>query len=234
MIPRYVLLSTLQSTGTWWVIDALRKHPEVGGIAHVHNLMALQNGWALRDGWTGNPHNEALASDGKVTLLYEHYFGSSNAFGRWVPQTFSEFMMTVVPTLSSLRDPLICMIRAWHREPPLYPHDYLMDAWEWVAKRGDTLGVKFWRMEPFDQAGFLAAVEAVGLSCPEDWTAQLTPEVRVNYTPGGCDMRDDYHRRDISALQRKIPKPWRRLRESEPILRPFLEKYGFTNLLWWT
>lgn len=240
---KYILLSTLQSTGTWWAIDALRKHPEVGGFAHVENLMALQNVWALRDDWVGNPDGESIPSvedsdyqpnDERVILLYEHYNSPAPAFYRWRPQTPSEYLMSVLPTLSTLRDPLLCMIRAWHREPPLYPYDWLMDAWEHVAKRGDTLGVKFWRMEPFDRQGFRAALEGVGLSIPGLWWKGLETEVRINYTPGECDLRHDYIHRDAVAIEKKLPKPWRRLREAEPVLRPFLETYGFENLLWWS
>lgn len=230
---KYVLLSTLQSTGTWWVIDALRKHPEIGGLSHVRNLMSLQNGWVLRDGWTGNPHNEAVAPEGQATLLYEHYSPVPENFGRWLPQTPSEFMMTVVPTLSPLRDPLLCMIRAWHREPPLYPYDWLMDGWIHVAKRNHTLGVNFWRMEPFDMEGFRAVVNAVGLSCPEEWVAGLDPNTRINDTPGECDLRNDYREGAVDVLKRKLPKPWRRLKEAVPVLRPFLEAHGFKDLLWW-
>ncbi len=231
---KYIMLSTMHSTGTWWVIDALRKHPEIGGISHVQNLMNLQNDWVLRDGWTGNPHNEALAPEGKTTLLYCHYAGMSATFNRWTPQGNYEFLMTVVPTLSSLRDPLLCMIRAWHREPPLYPYDWLMDAWMHIAKRGDTLAVKYWRMEPFDEVAFIETIAAVGLSCPIDWITGLDSETRINDTPGECDLRDDYRNGDIAALKRKLPVPWRRLKEGEPILRPFLESHGFTDLLWWS
>ncbi len=231
---RYVLLSTLQSTGTWWAIDALRKHPEIGGLSHIQNLTSLLNGWELRNGWVGNPHGEALAEDGKVTLLYEHYGSAPDNFYRWRPQTASEYVISVVPTLSTLRDPLICIIRAWHREPPLYPYDWLIDAWIHVAKRGDTLGVKFWRMEPFDRQGFRAALEGVGLSIPKMWWKSLKTDVRINDTPGECGLRGDYSTGDINAIRKKLPKPWRRLREAEPVLRPFLEDYGFANLMWWS
>lgn len=235
---KYILLSTLQSTGTWWVIDALRKHPEIGGLAHTNNLMAIQNGWCLRDGWTGNPHNEALAPDGKFTLLYEHYGAVQSPFYRWYPQSAQESMMLVVPTLSPLRDPLVCMIRAWHREPPLYPYDWLLDAWINLANKGETLGVKFWRMEPFDQQGFVNAIVRIGLSAgyPQyhyDWLSSLKPTERINNTPGDCDLRIDYANRDAVALEKKLPAPWRRLKELQPVLRPFLEKYGFKDLLWW-
>lgn len=230
---RYILLSTLQSTGTWWAIDALRKHPEIGGLAHTNNLMALLNAWPLRDRWAGNPHGEAIAPDGQVTLLYEHYGANTSPFYRWYPQTPSECVMLVLPTLSTLRDPLLCMIRAWHREPPLYPYGWLIDAWIYLARRGNTLDIKFWRMEPFDLQGFLNAISSVGLSCHEDWIKNLTPNERINFTPGESSLRTDYVNRDASALEKKLPSPWRRLKEAQPILRPFLETYGFSDLLWW-
>lgn len=232
-MQKYILLSTLQSTGTWWAIDALRKHPEVGGLAHTNNLMALLNGWPLRDRWAGNPHGETLAPEGQMTLLYEHYDAVTSPFYRWYPQSAKEATMLVIPTLSPLRDPLLCMIRAWHREPPLYPYDWLMDAWINLARKGNTLGINFWRMTPFDMQGFLVAIKSVGLSCPDDWIAGLTPNERINFTPGECDLRVDYANRNASALKKKLPSPWRRLREAQPILRPFLEAYGFSDLLWW-
>lgn len=231
-MTRYVLLSTLQSTGTWWVIDALRKNPHVGGLAHVHNVMALRNGWVLRDGWTGNPHNEEISPD-KITILYEHFENPPAVFYRWAPQMISEYLMSALPTLSPLRDPLICMIRAWHREPQLYPYGRLMNAWIHMAQREDTLGVKFWRMEPFDHAGFIAAVQGVGIPSTAEWEGSLAPAIRINSTPGECDLRQAYADGDSATIAKRLPQPWRRLRESEPILRPFLERCGFSNLLWW-
>jgi hypothetical protein len=230
---KFILLSTLQSTGTWWVIDALKKHPEIGGLANTNNLMALLNGWPLRDRWAGNPHGEAIAEDGKITLLYEHYGAGTSPFYRWYPQSATEAMMLVIPSLAPLRDPLLCMVRAWHREPPLYPYSWLLDAWINMAKRDHSLNIRFWRMDPFDMVGFLGAIQLVGLSCPEDWKNALTPEERINFTPGECDLRIDYMNRDAIAIEKKLPEPWRRLREAQPILRPFLENYGFANLLWW-
>jgi hypothetical protein len=168
-----------------------------------------------------------------MTLLYEHYDAVTSPFYRWYPQSAKEATMLVVPTLSPLRDPLLCMIRAWHREPPLYPYDWLMDAWINLARKGNTLGIKFWRMEPFDLQGFLNAVKAVGLSCPDAWIAGLTPNEKINDTPGECDLRVDYANRNTLTLEKKLPSPWRRLREVQPILRPFLETYGFRDLLWW-
>lgn len=231
---KYIFLATIQSTGTWWAINALKNHPEIGGASHVQTLMNFQNGWVLRDGWTGNPHNDHLAPEGKTTLIYSHYGGTPANFARWKPQNNYEFMMLVTPTLAPLRDPLICMIRAWHREPPLYPYDFLMDGWIHVAKRADTLGVKYWRMEPFDQEGFLKAVSDIGLSCPPDWVASLTPNVRINNTPGELGLHRNYENGNIAAIEKKLPVPWRRLKENEPVLRPFLEKRGFKNLLWWS
>lgn len=235
---KYILLSTLQSTGTWWAINALRKHPEIGGLAHTNNLMALLNNWPLRDRWAGNPHGEAIAPEGQFTLLYEHYGATVSPFYRWYPQTASEITMLVTPTLSPLRDPLLCMIRAWHREPPLYPYDWLLDAWIQMAKRDDTLQIKFWRMEPFDSQSFINAIIGVGLSpgYPQsyyDWFNSLTPNDRINDTPGECDLREHYKNGNVLMIEKTLSSPWRRLRESQPILRPFLEKYGFTDLLWW-
>lgn len=232
-MDKYVFLCTLQSSGTWWAIDALRRHPEIGGIVHVQNLIFLKNEWSLTGGWTGNPHNESLAKSPQKTLLYSHYGGIPESFNPWKPQTNYEFMMEVVPTLSPLRDPLICMIRAWHREPVLYPHDYIMNSWIHIAKRADTLKVKFWRMTPFDSIGFNNAVKSVGLSCEDAWLNSLDPLDLINNTPGECSLRDDYKNGDIAAIEKKLPIPWRRLKDNEPIIRPFLEAHNFKNLLWW-
>jgi hypothetical protein len=94
-MSKFILLSTLQSTGTWWVINALRKHPEIGGIAHTNNLMALQNDLPLRDRWAGNPHNEQIAPEGQFTLLYEHYGAIQSPFYRWYPQSATDSLMLV-------------------------------------------------------------------------------------------------------------------------------------------
>lgn len=241
LLPKYIYLPTPQSSGTWWAIDALRKHPMVqGAVSHV-NLLYHHNNWALVDGWKDNPHNESLASDlsyydgTQVTLIFSHYGGiPGTGFNRWRPQNGNEWMMQVLPSLSPLRDPLIGMIRAWHREPMLYPHDYIMNNYLHIAQRGNTLGVNFWRMEPFDYDGFFNAVEAVGLPLLEEWLMQLNFNKRINDTPGECDLREDYKNGDIKAIAKKLPIPWRRLTENEPVFRPFLESYGFKDLLWWS
>lgn len=243
MIHKYIYLCTPQSSGTWWAIKHLRNHPEVGGITHPLNLMYHLNKWALVGRWNGNPHNESLSEEGKVTMIYSHYGDvatatSSNtpisAFNRWIPQQDHEWIMMVTPTLSPLRDPLIGMIRAWHRESMRYPHDNIMDNYIHIAKRGNTLGVNFWRMEPVDKQGFFNAVKAVGFSLPQEWVDSVDFETRVNNTPGECSLREDYNNGDIKAIAKKLPIPWRRLQENEPVLRPFYEKYGFKDLLWWS
>ena len=233
---RYIMLSTLQSTGTWWTIYALKKHPEIGGQTHVQTLISLQNDWVFRDGWTGNIHNDHLAEEGKITLLYCHYGGTPAPanFTQWKAQTNYEFMMMVVPSLAPLRDPLICMIRAWHREPKLYPHNFIMDSWIHVAKRGSDLGMNYWCIDPFDLEGFLSAVRNIGLSTPDEWVSELNINKKENDTPGESDLRVYYANRDADAIEKKLPIPWRRLKEEEPVLRPFLEKYGFKDLLWWS
>jgi hypothetical protein len=191
------------------------------------------NGWALTGSWKDNPHNDTLAEEGKITLLFGHYGEVTCNFSRWQPQSPNEWMMGVLPTLSPLRDPLIGIIRAWHREKDLYPFDFIMDNYVHIAKRGRTLGVNFWRMDPFDKEGFLNAVIAVGLSIPDEWVNNLTPDVKINDTPGECDLRIDYANGDIEAIAKKLPLPWRRLKENEPVLKPFLKSCGFKDLMWW-
>jgi hypothetical protein len=233
---RYIYLSTIQSTGTWWAIKALRSHPDIGGIVHVQNLISMQNGWELRGGWEGNPHNESLATNGKITMLYSHYGGlpKNREFVKWKPRNNYENIMMVVPTLAPLRDPLTCMIRAVHRDPSLYPHDFLIEGWLHVAKRDDTLGVKYWCMEPFDHKAFITAVYAVGLTCPDEWVNTIAFRERVNTTHGQIDLRQFYLQKDYEAIKLRIPEICQRLEENEPILRPFLEKHGFKDLLWWS
>jgi hypothetical protein len=142
--------------------------------------------------------------------------------------------MQVLPTLAPLRDPLICLIRAWHREPALYPYSAIFNAWVLAAKRWPTLRINYWRMEPFDKDGFLNALKACGLSENAEWEGALQPGVRVNDTPGECDLRGWYAAGDKSKIAKKLPICWRQLREYEPLLRPFLEAYGFRDLLWWS
>jgi hypothetical protein len=88
-------------------------------------------------------------------------------------------------------------------------------------------------MEPFDVQGFIDACNAAGLCCPDGWRNSLTPSTRINFTPGECDLRADYVSKDKAALEKKLPAPWRRLKEAQPTLRPFLQRHGFKELLWW-
>lgn len=233
-LRKFIMLPTIQSTGTWWAVRALQAHPEVGAIMHPQNLIHFNNDWTLREGWTGNPHDEAFAEDGKTTLLYSHYGGTPANYTRWKPSNDYEWLMQVVPALAPLRDPLLCMIRAYHRESSLYPHNYLIDGWLFVARREGTMGINYWRMDPFDIGGFLGAVKAVGLSCPDNWIAELDWKKKINDTPGECDLRTYYANGDLRAIKKVIPIPVRHLQDNEVILRPFLEKVGFKDLMWWS
>jgi hypothetical protein len=105
-----------------------------------------------------------------------------------------------------------------------------MDAWIQLAKRSDTLNIQFIKMEPFDDLRFNAALKNVGLS---SIAGLYDSSERINSTPGFCDLREDYKNNMTENIEKKIPQVWRRLKEAQPILRPFLEKNGFNNLLWW-
>ena len=226
---RAVFLLTVQHTGTWWSIQTLRTHPEIKGFAHVRNVLRLRTGQPLIGIDSGNPNGESVPDDG-VTLIHTHWFRVYER-GRWQWDTISDALTVFVPTIVPLRDPLMSLLTRHNRDPWMYPHGDLLE--EWIRMANCSNPFTFYRVDEFSIAEFAGAVRSTGLTTPDAWLATMDISQRPN-TSGSYALKDAYRNRDANLISSTVPELWNKLRESEYLLRPFLEKRGYQNLLWWS
>lgn len=236
MASRFIYLPTLQHTGTWFMLNFLRSHPEVDGFFEMKNYPRL----ALN-----RPRGLMVFPDqapgSKVTLMQEHLTleERSNAL---TFTTSKLVMMRICPTVIPLRDPLLSIMTRLNRHPETdhMPH---VRAWEAAAitfgqSDATWLPVKF---APVDVARDLESrrvllegvLTALGLGYPEhaghfaqSWPADTN-------SSGDYALKQAYQAGDAAFIKRNMPVLWDGLKLREPILRPWLEAQGYKDLLWW-
>ena len=81
-------------------------------------------------------------------------------------------------------------------------------------------------------AQFLGAVENTGLAMLPQWVDSVNIDERIN-AAGSSWVYDAYQNRDTTAIKKEMPNAWTILCAMQRTLRPFLERHGYTDLLWW-
>src|SRR3990167_8727647 len=226
---RAIFLLTVQHTGTWWTINTLRTHPDIKGFAHIRNVLNLHLGMPLTGIDAGIPSTESLSQDG-INLLHTHWFRVYEK-GRWQWDTMSDALVVLVPTIMPLRDPLLSLLTRHNRESWMYPHTDLLE--EWVRLAQCKLPLRLFQMDNFELSKFALALNSVGLETPDEWLRNVDPTTAVN-TSGEYALKDAYFDGNAKYIQSVVPEMWNRLCKSESVLRGFLEKNGYRDLLWWS
>src|SRR3990167_7085295 len=225
---RAIFLLTVQHTGTWWTINTLRTHPDIKGFAHIRNVLNLHLGMPLTGIDAGIPSTESLSQDG-INLLHTHWFRVYEK-GRWQWDTMSDALVVLVPTIMPLRDPLLSLLTRHNRDSWMYPHTDLLD--EWIRLAGCGLPIEYFKMDLYAESEFLQALHNVGLAVPRDWV-QFIDRTTVDNTSGNYVLKEAYYDGNKRYIQSAVPDMWSRLTAAESYLRPFLERHGYSNLLWW-
>lgn len=150
------------------------------------------------------------------------------------------------PTIIPLRDPLAALVSYQHRAEHskrtgtdlFLPREDVVDRWCLLAECEDrfegSTGIRWlpWDLERFGTAHFLwHTARGLGLNDP-------VPSRRgLPHSNGSGEyyLKTAYEAGDLAGLAAKIGDRglWY-LQSCEPILRPFLERRGYANLMWWS
>lgn len=152
------------------------------------------------------------------------------------------------PTIIPLRDPLAALVSYQHRAEHsgrigtdlFLPREDVVDRWSLLAETEE-------RFQEFEHIRYLAwdleqavrapatfkarlweTAQAVGLTDPAPSREGLGRE----NSSGDYPLRDAYEAGDLEGLSSVRGLDY--LRDCEPVLRPFLERRGYRDLLWWS
>ena len=253
-MTRFIFLTTLFHTGTWFVLYFFHTHPQVDGILETRFLtnatyLTGQTEWHTGVGGVEVPLKKGIVIEkfvpGGTNVLHSHFLDQAQ------PLTTGSILalMLMCPTVVTMRDPLLSVITSAARvgvdkiraDDEVSIIQRVKDFQTLAACVDNISKVSAPVIFPIDlpvtvdsRYELLTKVlRHVGL--PNDPHAKMWAEKwpLVN-TKGNYPLKDAYVRRDPEFIKRLIPKTWNLLRSYETSFRPFLERNGYKNLMWWS
>ena len=244
---RIIVLATVPHTGTWFMVEFLRTHPEVTNFVEIQVLQKAGN--LPADSKAGR---RGLVSD-RVNLVQGH-------FGPLPHQKLLLAFAALCPLIIPLRDPLLALITAHHRGQdvlqagkiwrelatqidaerdfyqPLYvPLDLLPIG---KFKLPGDFQLSAMRLEKLVQALYVANLSDTDSS---EWAsfkhAQKWAEewLHDKYNSRGMyPLKEAYLAGDKKKIRDAMPEAYYFLEQSEDALRPMLEREGYRELMWWS
>lgn len=186
--------------------------------------------------------NEVYGSKQEPATVYHEHVRKDSRFNKQMCRT-QIVMAWAHPTVIPLRDPLACVLSYHHRAivtgqigtDLFQPLQDVVDRWCLLAECEDRFegapGIFWmpWDIEHLVTKHFLwHTARGLGLNDPVPSRGGLPCE----NSSGDYPLRKAYEDGDLECL-RSI-RAVNYLRDCEPVLRPFLERRGYANLLWWS
>lgn len=254
-MTRFIFLTTLVHSGTWFLLYFFHTHPEVDGVLETRFLSGASylTGQAEHHTGVGRleiPLERGIVIEkfvpGGVNVLHCHFFNEIQ------PLTTGSILalMLMCPSVVTLRDPLLSVISSVDKigigkklEERLEVS--ILQLVKDFRSLGECIGniskVSAPVLFPIDvpvtvdsRYELLTRVlDHVGLqnkSHAKMW-AEKWPLVNSR---GSHPLKDAYMRRDAEFIKGTIPKTWSLLRSYQSSLRPFMERNGYKNLMWWS
>ena len=260
MNPRnVVLVESVQNTGTWFVIEFLKKHPDVTSFMELYPVLDAHSSMkTLYDVAVADIGNESAVSEfreslvrlfpsDKVVVLHHHLFlrhwsTERNCWASW-DNAFGRMLGGLLPTIVPVRDPLLSLITGYRRsedEKVEFDFDARVKDLALMADRSWAPGDKFFFI-PVDldvgkdvrKSTLASALKFMGLSYWPYVDAVAEAWTPVN-SKGQYEMKQWYLDGDMKRLADRIPEAVVALQRIEGVVRPFLEGLGYANLLWWS
>lgn len=220
MDNKIIFIPTIQHTGTWFLIEFLKRHSHVGGFSEAKDMQLFDN----------------------ITLMHTH-FGEGEGkhpndvlkfFHPEVVKLIADKFRTVIP----VRDPLFALLTRQARHPDLR-HDYIVNGF--IALAGFyqsvfVLPVDLYKAKAIEDRKTILENLLVYLQIPvEEYINKWSYDWPVYNYAGDPEneLMELYHTGQREKIQNIIPEEYGHLKSNEPILRPFLEGIGYKNLLWW-
>ena len=224
---KVIFVPTPQHSGTWFLLELLQGHSEVrNGVMELRDMIGPMRG--------------------EITLLHTH-FGQGvtyhpNDAEKFITDKVLFELVGIHPTVITIRDPLLALITRQLRHPDLW-HSYIITAFMTIVQELVNkpnvffLPVDLYKNKSYAQRLQLLKRLFAFLKLGEEdylkfWAAGWPRLNTVGYE-SAKETRRWYNNRDIDKISALFPEEYGVLKKREAILRPFLEKLGYRNLLWW-
>lgn len=213
-----ILCLSVQHTGTWFALNFLMEHKGTKGVvAQVKNIKTRDD--ILQDG---------------IVHVHINGFGITSSGGRRT-RTFKQTaamtkgMRLIVP----VRDPLLSLITR-HKRHPDRKSFYIVDGFCHLSELDavylpvdcNTYDIHpYYLLEKVCKELGLEVNEFV-----EKWSIKW-PIYNSKFDYG---LKRAYQEGRIDKIAKAFPEEYQHLKENEKNIRPFLEKLGYKNLMWWS
>jgi len=222
-------------TGTWTTIAWLARHDQVKGLMLSTDVV---------DVLAGKPTIDQLQESGS----YHQKFHQSMVYHEHVrPDHWSDdqmcrtqlVMAMTNPTVIPIRDPLSSLISYQNRASlqgregteGFLPMEHVIDRWVMMAKVFDILreNVEFicWDLINGDPDELCRIALALGIT-----EGQYLGAI-INNSMGDYPLKKAYQDGDRESLSQQVDG-FQCLVDREELLRPFLERLGYSDLVWWS
>ena len=260
MPPAPLLCLSAHHTGTWFVLDAIRNHPDVPVVLRelAPFLVDCPEGEGCRSGGPWIPE------DGQVSLFHVHYAprmgsliwdyptGTRLPNLKWILPTLAMGMVAEWKTVIPVRDPVLSLLTMASRHPERDPvwvplafeellalgghANALLFPVDLLAGRGTGTPVS----DRFDSLERL--FKHFGMLTKSGGEYEYLTRLSIDWEPPAYNVTPDsplkqgYRRRDPTALmglQQLFPRAMNELYGRRPALRAGMERLGYRDLLWW-
>lgn len=224
---------------TWTTLKWLESYHEINAVAELRFLESI-----LLEGQYNYMTVQQYARE--RTVFHDHFVRGSKDYGQLDPGALA-LALTSPHLVIPLRDPLATCLTAQRRTElnaqkgfdglaAIEEMKLLARAWPiLVACRERTPLCLPWDIVPVQEreSWLKGSARILGLDDPQatfTW-AQRWP---IKNTKGDYAYKQAYAQRDLSWLEKQLPKVLTGLRGLEDSLRPWLETQGYKRLLWWS
>jgi hypothetical protein len=234
-------------TGTWSTLAWVSQHDSVRGlITYPHIFDALER----KDDVIHRMESGEMPSVWHPTMVYHEHVRPDDRLLRRIDRA-QVLLATMTPTVIPIRDPLAALISYQVRAEREGRDDFdpagQVDGWIRLAETSDVFKefahIKFlcWdlaaKMDRIGRYTYLREIARdLGLAGDDDGpSAQCGVKVIRNNDLGRYALKRAYSRRDLTYIRRNVSNGgFEALRACRGILRPFLERLGYRDLLWWS
>lgn len=235
---RPILLITPQHSGTYFLEALLADHPEINGRVRLEAAETTHDYLARVRRDLQNHNNRS-----GVVTFHSHIFDCGHLM----------FLATLIPTILTVRDPLLSLITCYTRESPGQKNIFtgkrygvqLIERHAEFIKTINALGEPDYTL-PVDLVAKHGPggrrtiigdmLKAVGLKSYKNMIEKWGNDWKVvrSLNRRHHNVKEAYERGDAKAVQKLLPDEyWGALQDNKNVLRSYLEKYGYRNLMWW-
>jgi len=241
-----ILFITPHHVGTWFFLNFLLKHKQIGGFCCHSRFERLNK--KRGTSYSKLPRVGGFKQKAEIISINSDY----NLYHAHPPYEYSEYLhmlVNFVPTFVAIRDPLIALISHIKRYPPGTDKQFRVrgqqanevELWKvFVRTMQYSSDIFTIPMDLLTKNTDVIKTEKLTLllkHCGLDSDNLLVFETVQSWAPVNCleyPEKEYYYNKDMERIEKFLGPLWTQLRNLENEFRPYLERFGYKNLLWWS